>query len=45
VIVDADLLEISHTICTSGSPFSGLIEVLSELQKIEADLYIASGIA
>jgi Cu+-exporting ATPase len=43
VIVDADLSEISHTICTSGTPFSGLIEVLSELQKIEADLYIASG--
>ncbi|VVB63057.1 Soluble P-type ATPase-like phosphatase [uncultured archaeon] len=43
VIVDADLSEISHTICTSGTPFSGLTEVLSELQKIEADLFIASG--
>jgi len=43
VIVDADLSEISHTICTSGTPFSGLTEVLMELQKIGADVYIASG--
>ena len=43
VIVDADLSEVSHTICTSGIPFWGLTEVLSELQKMEADVYIASG--
>jgi soluble P-type ATPase len=43
VIVDADRSEISHTICTSGSPFSCLAEVLSELRKIGADVYIASG--
>lgn len=43
VIVDTDLSEISHTICTSGTPFSGLSEVLSELKKIEADVYVASG--
>lgn len=43
VIVDADLSDISHTICTSGTPFSGLTEVLWELQRIEADLFIASG--
>jgi Cu+-exporting ATPase len=43
VIVDVDLSEISHSICTSGRPFSGLSQVLSELQKMEADVYIASG--
>jgi soluble P-type ATPase len=43
VIVDADMSEISHTICTSGTPFYGLTDVLMELQKIEADVYIASG--
>lgn len=43
VIVDAERSEISHTICTSGSPFHALAEVLSELQKIGADVYIASG--
>lgn len=43
VIVDADLLVVSYTICTSGSPFFGLTEVISELKKIEAEIYIASG--
>jgi soluble P-type ATPase len=43
VIVDADLMEISHAICTAGRPFPGLGHVLQELELIEADVYIASG--
>lgn len=43
VIIDVDLSEISFTICTAGKPFFGLQEVLQQLHKIDADVYIASG--
>jgi soluble P-type ATPase len=43
VIVDVDLMEISHAICTACRPFSGLGHVLQELKLMEADVYIASG--
>jgi soluble P-type ATPase len=43
VIVDADLSEISYAISTAGTPFLGLQEVLRQLYKTDADVYIASG--
>jgi len=43
VIVDWDLKEITHTICTAGKPFPGLSDVLRELHSLGADIYIASG--
>jgi soluble P-type ATPase len=43
VIIDADLMQISYAICTAGRPFSGLLQVLQELELMQADVYVASG--
>ncbi len=43
VIIDIDLMDISHAICTAGRPFPGLLHVLQELESMQADIYVASG--
>ena len=43
MIVDEDLQEITHSLSTGGIPFPGLQEVLSRLESLGADVYLASG--
>jgi len=43
MIVDDDLQEITHTLSTGGIPFPGLQDVLSRLENLGVDVYLASG--
>jgi soluble P-type ATPase len=43
MIVDEDLEEVVYVLSTGGSPFPGLLDVLSDLKHLGADVYIASG--
>jgi soluble P-type ATPase len=43
LIIDAELGEICHTISTGGTPFPGLVDVLSELRSMGAEVFVASG--
>jgi soluble P-type ATPase len=43
IIVDENLLEVTHTIGTGGAPFPGLSDVLNDLERHGVDVYLASG--
>jgi len=43
MIVDEDLQEITHSLSTGGIPFPGVQKVLSRLDSLGADVYLASG--
>ncbi len=43
MIVDIDLGDIAYAISTGGTPFPGLKNVLSNIQSMGADVYVASG--
>lgn len=43
MIIDADLEEVSYTISTAGQPFPGLENVLKEIDRLGAEIYVASG--
>jgi soluble P-type ATPase len=43
MIVDEDLGEVVYVLSTGGSPFPGLQDVLSDLKRLGADVYVASG--
>lgn len=43
MIIDKDQNEIAYTISTAGTPFPGLKRVLSEIESMGADVYVASG--
>ncbi len=43
MIIDEDLREVTFALSTGGTPFPGLSEVLSDLECLGADVYVASG--
>lgn len=43
MIVDEDLQEVTHALCTGGTPFPGLGGVLREIERLGADVFVASG--
>lgn len=43
MIIDEDLQEVVYALSTGGSPFPGLLEVLSDLKQLGADVFVASG--
>jgi len=43
MIIDADLEEVAYAVSTGGAPFPGMKDVLTDLNNLGADVYVASG--